>query len=390
MGRSKRVLFFSPEFPPFPGGAGRFAFGLATGVAAQGMAVSVLTARVDRSREVSHDAGQPINVIRRPLGTSTLTQYPLGAVWLQAEVLKQRPAAIIVTDLLAHRIVCLGTSLGSSRLIVLSHGTDSEINFNEGTCKRLLFTRLYSKADRIIANSRYTAGLLEARGIERRKIDVVLPGIDVSLFSRPADPARIRRRYGLDSKQVLLTVGSLSARKGHRLVLAALPAILKRAPETVYLVVGEGEMRPELEREIEQRGLSRNVILAGACTDDELPHYYDACDVFLLPNTQQGSLVEGFGIVYLEASARGKPVIGCRNAGVPEAVVDGVTGCLIDRFDAGLLADAVLGLLTDRARAGRLGEAGRRRSLAEFGYDRLGRQLAECLKSSLGDSPNQA
>lgn len=390
MGRSERVLFFSPEFPPNPGGAGRFAFGLATGGAAQGMAVSVLTARAGRDREVSLAAGQPVEVVRRPLGNSTLTQYPLGAVWLQAEMLRLRPAAVIVTDLLAHRIVCLGTSLGSSRLLVLAHGTDSEINFSEGPCKRLLFTRLYPMADRIIANSRYTAGLLEARGIERGKIDVILPGIDVSLFSRPADPRMIRRRYRLDSKRVLLTVGSLSARKGHRLVLAALPTILKRAPDTVYLVVGEGEMRPELEREIEQRGLSRNVILAGACMDEELPHFYDACDVFLLPNTQQGSLVEGFGIVYLEAGARGKPVIGCRNAGVPEAVVDGVTGCLIDRFDAGLLADAVLNLLTDRDRADRLGREGRRRSLAEFGYDRLGRQLAESLKSSLESAPKEA
>lgn len=383
MGRNKRVLFFSPEFPPNPGGAGRFAFGLATGVAAFGVDPSVLTGPA-----AAGPPDPPLRVVRRPLGESTLPQFMLGALWLQTEVWKSRPAAVVVTDLLAHRVVCLGTSLGAAKLVVLAHGTDSEINFSEGEPKRRVFTRLYTLADRIVANSRYTSRLLEARGVDPKKIDVILPGIDVGLLSRPADPSRIRRRHDLGSKRVLLTVGSLSARKGHRLVLAALPSILRSVPDAVYLVVGEGEMRGELELEIRRSGLSEHVILAGACPDDDLPYYYDACDVFVLPNTRQGSLVEGFGIVYLEASARGKPVIGCRDAGVPEAVVDGVTGCLLERPDADLLTEAVLALLADRGRAERLGRAGRQRSLTEFGYDRLGRQLAESLKACWGAPSN--
>lgn len=381
MPKPPRILFFSPEFPPQPGGAGRFSYGLATGLAHRSLEVAVLTASLSDPSTAAFDAEQPFRTIRRRLDGSSFAQYLRGAAWLQAEIWKTRPDALVVTDLLAHRIVCLGLSLGVSKLIVLAHGTDSEMNFSEGHAKRMLFTRLYSLADRIIANSRYTRGLLAARGVRRPEIDVILPGIDIPLFSRTPDASRISKRHALGGRPVLLTVGALTKRKGHLLVLEALPRILRRFPEAVYLIVGEGYMRQALEREIRERGLLRSVILAGACPNGELPDYYDACDVFLLPNRRDGSVVEGFGIVYLEANARGKPVIGIREAGVPEAVLDGVTGCLLDRYDAGLLADAVVGLLSEPDRAARLGREGRRRSLTDFGYERLGRELAGSLEA---------
>jgi len=135
-----------------------------------------------------------------------------------------------------------------------------------------------------------------------------------------------RARYGLDGKLVLLTVARLVRHKGHDQVLRALAGLVDRHPHIVYLIVGAGEERASLERQIACLGLTPLVRMLGGLPQADVDSLYQACDVFVMPSRQEGTDVEGLGMVYFEAALRGKPVIGGRSpnsrASSPSALQD--------------------------------------------------------------------
>ncbi|NLB96282.1 MAG: glycosyltransferase, partial [Armatimonadetes bacterium] len=177
-------------------------------------------------------------------------------------------------------------------------------------------------------------------------------------------------------RPVLVTVSRLLERKGHDVVLRALPRIAAAVPEVAYLVAGTGPREPVLRRLAGELGVAERVVFAGRVPDEELADYYGAADVFIHPNRElPNGDVEGFGIVFLEANAAGKPVIGGNSGGTPDAVVDGVTGFLIDPNDVDAVADAAIRLLTDRDLARKLGEQGRERARTEFTWERAVERL---------------
>jgi phosphatidylinositol alpha-1,6-mannosyltransferase len=153
-------------------------------------------------------------------------------------------------------------------------------------------------------------------------------------------------------------------------VLRALPSVLERVPDAVYLIVGSGPYRAELERLARELDLASNVVFAGFVPDEELPSYYRAADVVAVPSREvvESVPIEGFGIVYVEAGACGVPVVGGRDGGTDESIDDGVTGFRIDPRDETALADAVVRLLGDRDLARRFGRAGRDRAVQLFDW----------------------
>lgn len=220
------------------------------------------------------------------------------------------------------------------------------------------------EAEAVVTISRFTVDLLIKAGVPSERIVLAYPGVNTTLFNPNWDTAALRSQLGLIDCKILLTVGRLTKRKGHAQVISAMPKVLQVVPDVRYVIVGiEWEnLRPL----IEALHLEQHVILTGYVDPEEFPQYYCICDVFVMANYElpDSKDTEGFGIVFLEAGACGKPVIGGRAGGVPDVVVDGETGLLVDATDLDALANALIRLLTDEDYARRLGLNGRRRATA--------------------------
>ncbi len=208
------------------------------------------------------------------------------------------------------------------------------------------------------------------------------PGVDVDRFGPDVDSAAVRTRHRLDGVPVVVCVSRLVRRKGQDALIRALPAVRRRVPGTVVLVVGRGPYEAQLRRLAATTGVADAVRFTGAVPEAELPAHYAAGDVFAMPcRTRRGGLdVEGLGIVYLEASATGLPVVAGRSGGAPDAVREGVTGTVVDGRDLDAIADAVAGLLDDRELAARTGRAGREWVVRDWRWD----VVAERLRALLG------
>ena len=243
--------------------------------------------------------------------------------------------------------------------LVYAHGEEIQIAFGSRKL-RWLAPLVYNKAAAIIANSYNTKSLLESIGVRSDRIHVIHPGVDAAYFRVGSDAAqRVRQRHNLGRAPVLLTVGRLQRRKGQDMVIQALPSIAKRFPDVKYLVVGTGEDYEFLRQLAGEHGVGEKVVFVGSIENSEQAAYYAACDVFIMPNRQIGPDVEGFGMVFLEASAAGKPVIAGSSGGTADALKEGVTGLRVDGNNADAIATAVIALLEDPDRARLMGEQGR-------------------------------
>jgi phosphatidylinositol alpha-1,6-mannosyltransferase len=262
----------------------------------------------------------------------------------------------------------LSACVGGPSYTCWAHGEDIATAYHSREFTWLM-TRVYRHAAANIANSHNTARMLEALGVACDRIHVVHPGVDTERFRPQNDGAAVRARFGCGDRIVLLSVGRLQRRKGHDLVLEALRHIGGSLPLT-YVIVGDGEERARLERLAAEYRLHDCVHFAGEVAPLDLPGYYAACDIFLLPNRIHERDVEGFGIVFLEAAATGRPSIGGRTGGVPEAVADQETGLLVSGTDAVELASAISLLAASKEMRDAMGSAGRQRVCERFTWER--------------------
>jgi len=220
-------------------------------------------------------------------------------------------------------------------------------------------------ANLVAAISQETKGevLRVAPGLKR--VIIFTPGVDTQRFNPHLDGSPIRQRYLLEGKRVLLTVARLVERKGGDKVIRCLARLCDTIPEIVYVVVGSGPERERLERLAQELGIGESVIFAGQVSGEELPLFYAACDLFIMPSrsVRERRDMEGYGLVFLEAGACGKPVIGGQGGGTQDAIEDGVTGLLVDPQDEDQIMEAISRILNDPPFAQRLGTNGRRKAL---------------------------
>ncbi|GAG50694.1 unnamed protein product, partial [marine sediment metagenome] len=210
--------------------------------------------------------------------------------------------------------------------------------------KRLIF----KNAKKVIAVSNYTKDIVVKSGAREGSVDVVHNGVDINRFKPDMDAGEIILRHNLIGKRILLTVSRLNDEyKGHDTVIKLMPQLLKKVPNIVYLIVGFGRDRGSLELLVKKKNLENNVIFAGYVDKASLPLYYNACDIFIMLTKEEldRGLFEGFGLVYLEANSCCKPVIGARTGGIPDAIVDGRTGYLIDPNNPREIIDKIISLL---------------------------------------------
>jgi phosphatidylinositol alpha-1,6-mannosyltransferase len=246
--------------------------------------------------------------------------------------------------------------------------------------RRRVIEKVCLNATKTVAISQFTVTQLTEFGVNRKQIVLVPPGDDVDCFNSGIDIGDFRARLAPSDTKILLTVGRLTKRKGHAQVITVLPQVLKAAPNLRYVVAGpdwgEGENLRNLVKRI---GLEKQVVFLGHISDEDIPKLYCACDVFIMANYELGHNhdTEGFGMVFLEANACGKPVIGGCAGGVPDAVVHGETGVLVDSADLEALSQVIIKLLTDEPYAKNLGIKGRDRVVKSFSWEKSASTVRE-------------
>lgn len=216
----------------------------------------------------------------------------------------------------------------------------------------------YRAAKVILVPSQFTKDkIIEFSGQKNLPIEILHNGVNFDRFANPLDLAALREKYA--GKKILLTVGGLKQRKGQDLVIRALPQIIKGAPDVKYLIVGEGHFKTDLKTLANELGVSGYVEFSGTVRGDELVRYFQLCDIYVHTPRVVTLNFEGFGIVYLEAGAAGKPVVATDAGGVRDAVLENETGLIVGDGDIAGITAAVLRILQDPELAERLARGGK-------------------------------
>jgi phosphatidylinositol alpha-1,6-mannosyltransferase len=250
---------------------------------------------------------------------------------------------------------------GARRVIASTHG--HEVGWSMLPVARSALRRIGDGTDAVTYVSRYTRGRFASAFGPNAALEYVPPGVDVDRFAPdPAARAEMRSRYGLGERPVIVCLSRLVARKGQDMLIRALLAIRERVEGATLVIVGGGPYLSTLHRLAREAGVAEHVVFTGGVPGAELPAHHAMADVFAMPCRTRGAGldVEGLGIVYLEASASGVPVVAGRSGGAPETVQDGETGRVVNGWDVDEIATAVGDILADLDRAAQMGAAGRR------------------------------
>jgi phosphatidylinositol alpha-1,6-mannosyltransferase len=378
-----KTLIVTNDFPPRPGGIQAFLHNMALRLEPGRLVVYASTWK--RSPEgvaatAAFDAEQPFTVVRDPttmlLPTPRVTrravrllhEHDCASVWFGAAA----PLGLMAPAL---------RRAGARRLVATTHG--HEAGWAQLPASRQLLRRIGEGTDTITYLGEYTrsriAGALtpEAAG----RMVQLPPGVDEKTFHPGSGGDRIRARLGLSDRPVVVCVSRLVPRKGQDTLILAMPAILAREPDAVLLIVGGGPYAKELEKLAAETGVTESVRFTGPVPWEELPAHFGAGDVFAMPcRTRRGGLdVEGLGIVYLEASATGLPVVAGDSGGAPDAVLDGETGWVVRGGSVEETADRIATLLGDPELCRRMGERGRAWVEEKWRWDLLAERLKALL-----------
>jgi phosphatidylinositol alpha-1,6-mannosyltransferase len=294
-----------------------------------------------------------------------------------------RPEWIVAGSALTAPMALAAARASGARAAAYAHGLDLAVPH---PLYRALWYPAIRRLDRLIANSRYTAGLAQALGVPHDRLALVHPGVDLP----PPDPqarARFRARHGLDEQPVLLSVGRLTARKGLReFVTDVLPRIVAERSDVCLVVIGDAptnalygqaQTPTAIQAAAAAAGVAQHVRFLGKVSEEELAAAYQAAQVHVFPIRALPNDPEGFGMVAIEAAAHGLPTVAYATGGVVDAVADGVSGRLVAPGDAAAFADAILQLL-----ATPLDEAGLRAFARGFAWEAFGERVRQVLQTT--------
>lgn len=378
-----KTLIVTNDFPPRPGGIQAFLHNMALRLDPGQIVVYASTWK--RSPEgiaatAAFDAEQPFTVVR----DRTTMLLPTPRVTRRATQLLRIHGCTSVWFGAAAPLGLMAPALrraGARRLVATTHG--HEAGWAQLPAARQLLGRIGETTDTITYLGEYTRSRIatalspEAAG----RMVQLPPGVDEKTFHPDSGGDLIRARLRLSDRPVVVCVSRLVPRKGQDTLILALPAILERVPDAVLLIVGGGPYRKELEQLAVRTGVADSVHFTGPVPWDELPAHCGAGDVFAMPcRTRRGGLdVEGLGIVFLEASATGLPVVAGDSGGAPDAVLDGETGWVVRGGSAEETADRIVTLLLDPELRQRMGERGRAWVEEKWRWDLLAERLRALL-----------
>jgi len=376
-----KVLIVTNDFPPRRGGIQSFVHALATRLPADG--VVVYAPAWDGA--AAFDAQQPFPVIRHP-----------GSLMLPVRPVARRAAALLAEHgcdtVLFGAAAPLGLlapglrAAGARRIVGITHGHEAGWAALPGA--RSLLRRIGEHTDALTYLGEYfrvrLARALTPQAAER--LVRLAPGVDTTVFRPGPGGEAIRARLGLAGRPVVLCVSRLVPRKGQDTLIRAWPRVLAAraaagGQEPVLLIVGDGPYRKDLDRLAGRLSVTGSVRFTGPVPEADLPGYYAAADIFAMPcRTRRGGLdVEGLGIVYLEASAAGLPVIGGDSGGAPDAIEPGESGYVVPGRDLDALTGRLTALLADPAAAAAMGEKGLAWVHREWRWDLVAARLEHIL-----------
>ncbi len=385
-----RILLFSREFPPGPGGIGAHAYQLTQHLTRLGWEVEVMTPQ-DYATEAEireFNAAQPFSVMRLSSRRGTIREAWHRRRALAEYLESRRPAVVIATG---QRSVWLAAWVCAKyRVPWLAVGHGTEFGARRGW--QLAITRwAFERTTATVCVSQYTRGLMLSRGI-RPSLDFVIPnGADEHAFGVLAQSEidSFRGSLGWEAEYLLLTVGNVTERKGQEVVIRALPQILTECPKTHYVMAGLPTLKPQLTALAESLGVAGHVHFLGRLDARTLLRQMNACDVFVMTSrlTRSGDC-EGFGIAAVEAALCGKPAVVTQDSGLSEAIVDGRTGLTAPENDATAVARAVIRLLRDPSLRSEMGIAARQRALKEQTWTERAAQYDQVIRQISGrDAP---
>jgi phosphatidylinositol alpha-1,6-mannosyltransferase len=369
-----RTLLVTNDFPPRQGGIQSFLHELAVRRPAGSMVVYAS----DHPGSARFDAAQPFPVLRHPTGlllptpaarrrtVAALREFGCTRVWFGAAA----PLGLLAPAL---------RNAGATRVVATTHGHEAGWAVLPGARQALV--RIGAGCDVVTYLGEYFRRRLAGSLGRHAELVQLTPGVDTEEFRPDVDGSDVRARHGLTGRPVIVCVSRLVPRKGQDTLIHALPAVRRRVPDAMLLLVGGGTYRDELETLAGSLGVSDAVVFTGGVPHSELPAHYAAGDVFAMPcRTRRGGLdVEGLGIVYLEASATGLPVLVGNSGGAPDAVIEGETGYVVDGRAVSAVAERLTELLRDEDLRRRLGRAGRAWVQRDWQWDLLAARLGDLL-----------
>ena len=230
-------------------------------------------------------------------------------------------------------------------------------------------------ANRVIANSEHTRDTLLEMGVTESRITLIYPGVDVTTFRPGLDTSGLRESLGIKPEEKLVfSVGRLSRRKGFDQLIRANSQLRREGLPVRYVLAGIGEDYDYLDGLIMEHNLHSVAHMLGAVAAEDLPRWMNACDVFAMPNREINGDNEGFGMVFIEAAACGKPVLAGAAGGTGAAVVDGVTGLRVEGDSVDAVAQGLSKLLLNKEKAEEMGRRGWSRAQTEFAWERVAKK----------------
>lgn len=371
-----KVLIVTNDFPPRAGGIQSFVHALAARLPAG--EVTVYAPAWEGAG--AFDAAQPFPVTRHP----TSLMLPVPSVARRAKRIMAEQGCDTVLFGAAAPLGLLAPALrraGARRLVAITHGHEAGWAVLPGA--RMLLRRIGDSVDTVTYLGEYTRVRL-AKALSpaaAARMTRLAPGVDTSVFRPNAGGAAIRERHGLAGRPVVVCVSRLVPRKGQDTLIRAWPQVRAAVSDAALLLVGGGPYAARLRRLAEELSVADSVVFTGPVPWEELPAHYAAGDVFAMPcrTRRRGLDVEGLGIVYLEASATGLPVVGGDSGNAPDAIRDGETGYVVRGSSVTDTAARITHLLADPAGARAMGEKGMAWVEQEWEWSLVARRLRQIL-----------
>jgi len=386
MTKNTPFIIISDNFPPCKGGGiAEWALGIALNLGKNGYDVTVLSRWKEPEAAIRQHKSQPFQVhnMKGRDWNRYRYWYALYHLW---QALRKTPHAIVIaaTWELGAPMTRLKKLFPECRYIVVGHGL--EVTKIEKTGKIKSFNATINRALTTIAVSRFTQEEINKRIHSTHNKAVFLPnGVDISRFHYTDNYAHIKEQLSIaPSTKIILTLARVIERKGHDTVLRALPKVLARHPDTVYIIAGPGHGTyiDKLNALIKELHLTKNVRFTSFVDDKDLNAFYSMSNIYVMVSRliESEGDSEGFGITFLEANACGCPVIGSYSGGIPDAVEDGINGFLVQPDDAEALAKKIIQIFDSKNLHQKLADQGLKRVQSQFTWEIITEQLLSIIK----------
>lgn len=364
-----KIFQVTPYYPPHVGGVESFVQLLSEGLASRGHEVTVFASSNSHAQSVRKVNGVKIISLKT---VSKVYNVPIVPSLFSRLLHEGTPDVIH-----AHQYPVFMSDVSAAAAIVKNipmllhvHLVPDSKSALSGWINNFYYSTMglftLKSADGVVVPSFAYKSKIEKMRVNPEKIQVVPIGIDFERFQIKTDKESFKERYHCQGSKVILSVSRLNYQKGLQYLIRAMPAVLKKVPNAKLMIVGEGEEFSYLNDLSKSLGISQSVIFTGVLSHEEIPVAYSSSDVFVLP-----SLFENTPLTLIEAQASGKPVISTRVGGVPEVLVDGETGFLVEPRNVKQLEVRIVDLLSDNNLAHEMGEKGKKFVSTRFGISNI-------------------